>query len=116
MKYILFFSLAIFSLLVISCKKEVGGCADPIAINYNADADFSDNSLCEYNCSCGNVLQQELTINPNWPGTIEDPDYSEFWIYSISIKNVCSDNLKNFTSDTTLVIGEYICIDTLDYW
>lgn len=114
MKYILFLFLTLF---LFSCKKERVGCTDYNAVNYDPDAVFSDYSMCNYNCSCGRILQQQLIVNPNWVGPIEDPDYLKFWVYSITIQNSCSDNIKKFVVDTdTLEMGEYICVDSLSHW
>lgn len=113
MKYtlLLFLVLSLFS-----CKKENFGCTDCHASNYDSDAVYDDGS-CNYNCSCGEILQIQLIANTEWDGPIEDPDYLEFWVYSITVQNICSDNLKKFVVDTdTLEMGQYICVDTLDNW
>jgi hypothetical protein len=113
MRYILFI-LIVFSF--ISCKKENFGCTDCYASNYDSDAVYDDGS-CNYNCSCGEILQIQLIANTEWIGPIEDPDYLEFWVYSITVQNICSDNLKKFVVDTdTLDIGQHICVDSLTYW
>jgi len=103
MKHLLFFILTIISINFISCKKEVGGCMDPVALNYAPDADFSDNSLCSYDCSCGYI-----TDDNNYPN------------YTLSVKNICSGNTQTFyvTYDVWFnnYVGDYFCFSNVSSW
>ena len=102
MKHLLIF-LTILSITVVSCKKEVGGCMDPIATNYNPNADFSDNNLCTYDCSCGYITNDDNTNG-----------------YTLTVQNICSGNVQTFTVsyDTWFnnYVGDYMCFSNVESW
>lgn len=102
--------LSIFTCLIIltlqSCKKDVGGCMDPVATNYNPDADFADNSLCNYNCSCGYITSDGIDSQTN--------------CYWLEIENDCSGNRKKFCFDYNIwfnnYVGDHFCVTNVSSW
>lgn len=106
MKYIIIFLLTIFTLSIVSCKKDVGGCMDPYATNYNPDADFSDNSLCDYDCSCGIITNDGIDSMTN--------------CYWLEIKNDCSGNYKRFCFSYDVwfnnYVGDHFCVTNVSSW
>jgi hypothetical protein len=95
--------LAVLLFAAPSCKKDIGGCLDPIARNYNPEADF-DNGRCEYDCNCGYIVD-----DPHGGGN-----------YSLIVRNICSNRTQNFTVNystwLTGFIGEYICFTNVGSW
>jgi hypothetical protein len=87
-----------------SCKKDVGGCYDPNATNYNPNADYSDESLCKYDCSCGTISNDGI-------------DNGCYWL---EIRNVCSGNKKTFCFDQDIwmsnYVGDYFCVTNQPSW
>lgn len=61
------FLLILIALLVSSCEKEIKGCKDPIATNYDASAETNDICMCKYdgiNKMCGITNPSNLLIPP----------------------------------------------------
>lgn len=46
MKKIFIFTILVNTCFLYSCKKDIEGCTEPLAINYNADANVADNTSC----------------------------------------------------------------------
>ncbi len=61
-----------FSVVLLgSCDKEIEGCTDPLAVNYNADA-TNDNGICEYNGDYMFSITINDTLIRTISGTIPD--------------------------------------------
>ena len=71
MKKLLYLFL-VLPLIFSSCKKQQG-CTDPIAVNYNADAEENDGS-CTYILGCTN----SLAMNFNYLATVDDGSCEPF--------------------------------------
>ena len=107
--------LLFLPLLFSSCKKEEG-CTDPIAINYNSDAE-SDDGSCKFGLVGGGwdvyYIEKSLIINSDTllfisgPPSFGDPLIFEF------IGDVLYSTLIGFPQDTTnwSVIGDSLYME-----
>jgi len=128
MKHIVFFLLTIFTLSIVSCKKDRGGCTDILATNYDWDAEYDDGSCtyirgcmspvatnynpnatqddgsCQYDCSCGYVTDDGVDSNG----------------YTLTVRNICSNNYRTFYVDAdtwfNYYYGDYICFSNVICW
>lgn len=99
----------VFPLVFTSCEDDpVKGCMDPLASNYNADAEESD--YCEFDLS--QVLKSRV-----WQMTSVTTEFGESEVDLLeggTLVPLCyQDNLLTFNSDNTLssAENEHICTD-----
>ena len=116
MKKLIYTFLAI-SIIFASCKKEEG-CTDPIAINYNADAEKDDGS-CTYTTGC--IDASACNYDPNavvddgsciFPDGCTDPTAFNFDLLATcddgSCLYKCNDPFAtNYNVPTTYLVCEY---------
>jgi len=118
MQKLLYFCLSV-SFIFLSCKKEEGekeeGCTDPIAINYNSDAESNDGS-CEfgllgvdwnvYYTERSLIINSDTLLFISGPPSFGEPLSFEFTEDVLYIERV------GFPKDTTdwMIIGDSLYI------
>ena len=102
----LFLLFAVSTISFLSCKKDVEGCSDPLADNYNAEATV--NTDCKYS-GCTDSAAENYNPNANVSTTCI---YArDKFIGSYTGQLMCPGNLAFISGSTTFTIDENITGD-----